>query len=38
MIAPGIRVCRGPDWIWQNQGESRDRNGTEEQEKGQAEK
>lgn len=22
MIAPGIRVVRGPDWIWQNQGES----------------
>lgn len=21
MIAPGIRVVRGPDWIWQNQGE-----------------
>lgn len=20
MIAPGIRVARGPDWIWQNQG------------------
>lgn len=20
MIAPGIRVVRGPDWIWQNQG------------------
>lgn len=23
MIAPGIRVVRGPDWIWQNQGELR---------------
>jgi hypothetical protein len=22
MIAPGVRVVRGPDWIWQNQGES----------------
>jgi hypothetical protein len=22
MIAPGIRVVRGPDWIWQNQGEN----------------
>jgi hypothetical protein len=21
MIAPGVRVVRGPDWIWQNQGE-----------------
>ena len=21
MIAPGIRVVRGPDWIWENQGE-----------------
>lgn len=20
MIAPGIRVVRGPDWIWQIQG------------------
>lgn len=20
MIAPGVRVSRGPDWIWQNQG------------------
>lgn len=20
MIAPGVRVARGPDWIWQNQG------------------
>lgn len=23
MIAPGIRVVRGPDWIWQNQGKIR---------------
>lgn len=23
MIAPGIRVVRGPDWIWQNQGEAK---------------
>lgn len=28
MIAPGIRVCRGPDWIWQNQGESKREQGT----------
>lgn len=20
MIAPGVRVARGPDWSWQNQG------------------
>lgn len=20
MIAPGVRVARGPDWMWQNQG------------------
>lgn len=25
MIAPGIRVVRGPDWIWQNQGKMRAR-------------
>lgn len=25
MIAPGIRVVRGPDWIWQNQGKRRER-------------
>lgn len=24
MIAPGIRVVRGPDWIWQNQGKDND--------------
>lgn len=22
MLAPGVRVVRGPDWIWQNQGNS----------------
>lgn len=22
MFAPGVRVARGPDWIWQNQGKS----------------
>lgn len=29
MIAPGIRVVRGPDWIWQNQGKKRDENRNE---------
>jgi hypothetical protein len=25
MISPGIRVVRGPDWIWQNQGKNGER-------------